>query len=147
MEEAWSQSYKKSIDCSNPKGFSQKAHSVGPKKQINDSTTIVYILSNYAHIGHKGIPAPCCNNGEYRLPYNIKRNSLKTIWNSKAINKVREQFTLGHCPKGCEHCFRPESEGVSSFRQKALRGTFGTNDPFEDTIIRGLDLRMGNTCN
>ena len=34
-----------------------------------------------------------------------------------------------------------------SFRQKALRGTFGTNDPFEDTVIRGLDLRMGNTCN
>ena len=102
---------------------------------------------NYAHIGHKGIPALCCNNGEYRLPYNIKRNSLKTIWNSKAINKVREQFTLGHCPKGCEHCFRPESEGVRSFRQKALRGTFGTNDPFEDTVIRGLDLRMGNTCN
>ena len=54
---------------------------------------------------------------------------------------------MGLCPKGCEHCFKPESEGVSSFRQKALRGTFGTNDPLEDTIIRGLDLRMGNTCN
>ena len=102
---------------------------------------------NYAHIGHKGIPALCCNNGEYRLPYNIKRNSLKTIWNSKAINKVRDQFTMGKCPSGCEHCFKPESEGVRSFRQKALRGTFGTNTPFEDTVIRGLDLRMGNTCN
>ena len=30
--EAWSEKYKKSIDCSNPKGFSQKAHCQGRKK-------------------------------------------------------------------------------------------------------------------
>jgi len=29
----WSQKYKKSIDCSNPKGFSQKAHCAGKKKK------------------------------------------------------------------------------------------------------------------
>jgi len=27
--EAWSKKYKRSIDCSNPKGFSQKAHCDG----------------------------------------------------------------------------------------------------------------------
>lgn len=32
IEEKWSASYKKSIDCSNPKGFSQKAHCAGRKK-------------------------------------------------------------------------------------------------------------------
>ena len=26
INESWSNKYKKSIDCSNPKGFSQKAH-------------------------------------------------------------------------------------------------------------------------
>jgi hypothetical protein len=31
--EAWSDEYKKSIDCSNPKGFSQKAHCAGRKKK------------------------------------------------------------------------------------------------------------------
>ena len=30
--EKWSSKYKKSIDCSNPKGFSQKAHCAGKKK-------------------------------------------------------------------------------------------------------------------
>ena len=29
----WSQKYKKSIDCNNPKGFSQKAHCAGRKKR------------------------------------------------------------------------------------------------------------------
>jgi hypothetical protein len=33
MDEKWSQKYKNSIDCSNPKGFSQKAHCQGKKKK------------------------------------------------------------------------------------------------------------------
>ena len=33
LEEAWSQSYKDSIDCDNPKGFSQVAHCKGRKKK------------------------------------------------------------------------------------------------------------------
>ena len=32
-EKIWSQKYKKSINCSNPKGFSQKAHCAGKKKK------------------------------------------------------------------------------------------------------------------
>jgi hypothetical protein len=36
--EEWSQKYKKSIDCNNPKGFSQKAHCQGKKK--NETMTI-----------------------------------------------------------------------------------------------------------
>ena len=31
--EGWSKKYKKSIDCNNPKGFSQKAHCAGRKKR------------------------------------------------------------------------------------------------------------------
>ena len=33
MEEKWSQKYKNSIDCNNPKGFSQRAHCQGKKKR------------------------------------------------------------------------------------------------------------------
>tara|TARA_Y100001970_G_C14178423_1_gene828392 strand:- start:210 stop:626 length:417 start_codon:yes stop_codon:yes gene_type:complete len=32
LDEAWSQKYKKSINCNNPKGFSQRAHCAGRKK-------------------------------------------------------------------------------------------------------------------
>jgi len=32
MQEKWSQKYKSSINCSHPKGFSQKAHCAGKKK-------------------------------------------------------------------------------------------------------------------
>lgn len=33
IEEKWSDKYKRSIDCSNPKGFSQRAHCQGRKKK------------------------------------------------------------------------------------------------------------------
>jgi 4a-hydroxytetrahydrobiopterin dehydratase len=32
LEEKWSNKYKRSINCNNPKGFSQKAHCAGRKK-------------------------------------------------------------------------------------------------------------------
>jgi len=33
---SWSQKYKKSIDCNNPKGFSQRAHCQGKKKSFKE---------------------------------------------------------------------------------------------------------------
>ena len=40
LYEAWSQKYKKSINCSHPKGFSQKAHCAGKKKH-NESHEVM----------------------------------------------------------------------------------------------------------
>jgi hypothetical protein len=37
MKEKWSEKYKKSIDCKNPKGFSQIAHCQGRKKKMQES--------------------------------------------------------------------------------------------------------------
>jgi hypothetical protein len=39
LEEKWSEKYKKSIDCNNPKGFSQKAHCQGKKKDMKEEDT------------------------------------------------------------------------------------------------------------
>ena len=36
VTEKWSEKYKKSINCSNPKGFSQKAHCQGRKKNLKE---------------------------------------------------------------------------------------------------------------
>jgi len=33
IDEKWSEKYKKSINCNNPKGFSQRAHCQGRKKR------------------------------------------------------------------------------------------------------------------
>ena len=36
INEKWSQKYKDSIDCKNPKGFSQRAHCQGKKKKVSE---------------------------------------------------------------------------------------------------------------
>lgn len=36
MKEKWSEKYKKSINCNNPKGFSQRAHCQGRKKKLQE---------------------------------------------------------------------------------------------------------------
>ena len=38
IDEKWSNKYKRSIDCSHPKGFSQRAHCAGRKKKVNESS-------------------------------------------------------------------------------------------------------------
>jgi len=43
INEKWSKKYKDSIDCSNPKGFSQKAHCQGKKKKQNEDVSDDYI--------------------------------------------------------------------------------------------------------
>ena len=35
--EKWSKKYKRSIDCNNPKGFSQRAHCQGRKKKLKEN--------------------------------------------------------------------------------------------------------------
>jgi hypothetical protein len=39
IEETWSKKYKKSINCNNPKGFSQKAHCQARKKRQRGQDT------------------------------------------------------------------------------------------------------------
>jgi hypothetical protein len=40
VDEDWSQDYKDSIDCDNPKGFSQRAHCQGKEKSMNEGKEI-----------------------------------------------------------------------------------------------------------
>ena len=40
MKESWSDKYKRSIDCNNPKGFSQRAHCQGRKKRMKEDAPV-----------------------------------------------------------------------------------------------------------
>ena len=40
IEESGSQKYKRSIDCNNPKGFSQRAHCQGRKKKMKEDAPV-----------------------------------------------------------------------------------------------------------
>ena len=58
MNEKWSDKYKKSIDCSNPKGFSQKAHCAGKKKrnEIDIPSPSRKMVKKMKKKGHTSVP-------------------------------------------------------------------------------------------
>ena len=45
VSEGWSQKYKRSIDCNNPKGFSQRAHCQGRKKMSEEKKDHEYSMA------------------------------------------------------------------------------------------------------
>jgi hypothetical protein len=103
LPEAWSQKYKKSINCSNPKGFSQKAHCAGRKKNTNvaeggaetswldgtEKITLQDILELTKHI--KQINLPINDNLKSKLihwdgnPEEIERINQVTVSNQFPI--------------------------------------------------------------
>lgn len=78
---SWSEKYKKSIDCSNPKGFSQKAHCAGRKKRKTETTTKTKSVSEEMKL--KGMLPKGFEMGKvYSNPYHtafspIKEDTLK----------------------------------------------------------------------
>ena len=70
LDEAWSKKYKKSIDCNNPKGFSQKAHCAGKKKANEDRTV---------KLSAKEISNVKLGSGEYLYLVTYKDGSTKKI--------------------------------------------------------------------
>jgi hypothetical protein len=62
MAEGWSQKYKKSINCSHPKGFSQKAHCAGKKKH-NESVEMEMVCEDCGmcetHCDHENLDEAC----------------------------------------------------------------------------------------
>jgi hypothetical protein len=51
LEEKWSDKYKKSIDCNNSKGFSQRAHCQGKKKKVQENEKLKGGLSDNMSLG------------------------------------------------------------------------------------------------
>jgi len=56
---SWSQKYKKSIDCDNPRGFSQRAHCQGKKKSFKEMREYMYGFS----LGPTDIQKPMASMG------------------------------------------------------------------------------------
>ena len=49
ITEKWSEKYKKSINCNNPKGFSQRAHCQGKKKKLTEALYTEDDLKKYGY--------------------------------------------------------------------------------------------------
>ena len=100
IDEGWSQKYKSSINCSHPKGFSQKAHCAGKKKH-NESIEMEMVCEDCGmcetHSDHENLDEACWKG--YHKEGN-KKMFGKTYPNCvKNTNEEQEQHS-----DSCPHC-------------------------------------------
>ena len=84
INEAWSKKYKDSINCSNPKGFSQKAHCAGKKKKKKTSETIEAAQDMAALLTAYGTP------GKRKRKKSKKEAVGESVPNNDAEYKLRQ---------------------------------------------------------
>jgi hypothetical protein len=95
IEEDWSQKYKSSIDCNNPKGFSQKAHCAGKKKNEDVNESAAWQRKEGKNpeggLNRKGIESYRRENPGSKLSMAVTTEPSKLKSGSKAANR-RKSF-------------------------------------------------------
>ena len=90
VTEKWSAKYKKSINCSNPKGFSQKAHCAGKAKKESVNEDVSY---GYKHIIHLIPTGYAPNNPKYKKDLADLRDVLNKFYDTHGYDvKIRNTF-------------------------------------------------------
>ena len=114
---------------------------------MSNTTQYCVFPFNYPFIDNDGYVSLCCKNLIDKVRnYHISEHSLLDIWHSPEMQDYRNKFAVEQDVAGCWKCYQPERAGVSSFRSRTL-DSINKGVPFQDTKIRALDLRLGNTCN
>jgi hypothetical protein len=93
IDEKWSQKYKNSIDCKNPKGFSQRAHCQGKKKKQENTEA-----TGAAGAGQYSAPlfskeetkeaTGASSAGQYSSPAMWAKSTNKKDWRGKSKTQI-----------------------------------------------------------
>ncbi len=85
--EGWSEKYKKSIDCNNPKGFSQKAHCAGRKKRESIMDKILTTEERIDLFVEKNIPTNPSKwayyKGQAKKKFDVYPSAYANAWAAK----------------------------------------------------------------
>ena len=93
VTEGWSQKYKKSINCSHPKGFSQRAHCAGKRKQ-NESVEMEMVCED-------------CGMCEAHADTDVNEN-LRDWFKDKWVRFGPDGKIRGDCARGSESEGKPK---------------------------------------
>lgn len=85
ITEAWSEKYKRSINCSNPKGFSQRAHCQGRKKKANEEQLDEECWDTHKQVGMK-------NKSGKMVPNCVPKESIEDISEKQLEEDLRKWF-------------------------------------------------------
>jgi len=126
------------------------------KHLLKDSKYFCMLPWTHLHAYPNGQAYPCCL-AKHELPIgSVKKNTIKELWNSKDMKKIRNNMLNEQPSSQCAKCYEQESHGWTSMRESA-NIHFGHHiDKIEQTTKDGAyadvnmiywDIRFSNLCN
>ena len=111
----------------------------------------------HSHVLPDGDVLPCCAVavGSYSLG-NVKKNSLKSIWNDSAYKELRLSMLANESVEACKVCYEAERSGGTSLRTKSnhdfshhlsLKHETLSDGSLPHFRLRYYDVRFSNLCN
>lgn len=104
-----------------------------------------------------GTVRPCCLatdevTDEQGVKYDLKSTDLQTVYKSKYMQDLRQQFRAGKKPETCSRCWKEEDAGRDSKRihsRVRLKELYEQVDWANDNPdqLWFVDLKLGNICN
>lgn len=123
---------------------------------LTESSTFCMYPWIHFHAYPTGSAYPCCMaDMEYPIG-DMRKNTIKEIWNQAPMKEIRKQMLTERSVSACNRCYEQESIGVVSGRMSANKhhghlinrihetNPDGTLDRFELTY---WDIRFSNLCN
>ena len=94
---------------------------------------------------------PCCKfqSSYYPQTFNIAQHTIDDYRQSKMLADIKQQFSQGTWPAGCERCKIEEQSGIKSKRQldyERWQQEYDSYDLDSNTLLT-VSLALGNTCN
>jgi len=131
LEEKWSKKYKSSINCSHPKGFSQKAHCAGKRKQ-NESVEKEMVCE---------MCGMCQTHGDHMMEMTSRLDAKCWSGMHKAGTKIKGGVRVNNCVPN-------ESVAEDLSRRGFLRGAgaaavAGAAGPEIVTLVKGFAEQAG----
>jgi len=122
-----------------------------------DSKTMCILPWIHMHPWPNGKTMLCCDSPWETNIGDLRENSLREVWNSPAMRKVRLNMLEGkHC-KECVRCYEKEKYGHDSLRVRSNRDWLephwdkvaktNPDGSLDDLHIVYLDFRFSNVCN
>lgn len=139
-----------------PYFIDQKELSEEQWKLLTESKTFCMMPWVHMHAFPDGRAYPCCLSDYWHPVGDLRKNTMKEVWNQDAYKTMRLNMLQDKPCKECVKCYEQEQHGAFSMRNDANRNyghhikeienthSDGTNPDFK---IRYWDVRFSNLCN
>ena len=124
--------------------------------KLTKSKTFCILPWVHMHAFPDGRAYPCCLSDYWHPVGDLRKNTMKEVWNQDGYKTIRKNMLEDKTCKECSKCYEHEKNGFFSMRNDANRNYGHNIDEIElthedgthpDFKIRYWDVRFSNLCN